>query len=91
MDVQMPVLDGLAATRMIRAVEAREGRAPVPVIALTANAMRHQVETYLAAGMTTFLAKPIVLQDLYAALGDCIEPSLSDLTSGQPSRSGQVD
>jgi signal transduction histidine kinase/ActR/RegA family two-component response regulator len=91
MDVQMPVLDGLAATRMIRAVEAREGRAPVPVIALTANAMRHQVETYLAAGMTTFLAKPIVLQDLHAALGACIEPSLSDLTSEQPSRSEQVD
>ena len=64
MDVQMPVLDGPSAARQIRALEAELGRAPVPIVALTANAMVHQVESYLAAGMNDIIAKPIEILDL---------------------------
>ena len=51
MDVQMPVMDGIAATARIRQRETATGRARTPIIALTANAMAHQVEEYFAAGM----------------------------------------
>jgi len=57
MDMQMPVLDGLSATKMIREMEARSGT-HVPVIALTANVMPGDRERCLAAGMDGFLAKP---------------------------------
>jgi CheY-like chemotaxis protein/nitrogen-specific signal transduction histidine kinase len=68
MDVQMPVMDGPTAARAIRAREARTGAAPTPIVALTANAMSHQIEGYLAAGMTGILAKPIEVAQLYEAL-----------------------
>jgi CheY-like chemotaxis protein len=68
MDIQMPVLDGVLATREIRAIEAERGLARTPIIALSANAMKHQVDEYLAAGMDAHLAKPIQLEKLYAAL-----------------------
>jgi CheY-like chemotaxis protein len=64
MDVQMPVLDGPSATRQIRALEAETGREPVPIVALTANAMVHQIETYYAAGMNDVIAKPIDVREL---------------------------
>jgi signal transduction histidine kinase len=69
MDVQMPVMDGPTAARAIRAREAKIGAAPTPIIALTANAMSHQVESYRAAGMDGILAKPIEIAALYEALG----------------------
>jgi CheY-like chemotaxis protein/nitrogen-specific signal transduction histidine kinase len=68
MDVQMPVMDGPSAARAIRAAEAASGATPTPIIALTANAMSHQVEAYRAAGMDGILAKPIEVAQLYAAL-----------------------
>ncbi len=68
MDMQMPVLDGSQATRRIRRREAETGRPATPIIALTANAMRHQVESYVAAGMSGFVAKPIAVPDLFAAI-----------------------
>jgi len=68
MDMQMPVMDGLAATAAIRAAERETGRKRTPIIALTANAMSHQVEQYLAAGMDGHVAKPIAAADLFEQL-----------------------
>ncbi|HXA40314.1 MAG TPA: ATP-binding protein [Phenylobacterium sp.] len=68
MDVQMPVMDGPAATRAIRAAEARTARAYTPIVALTANAMAHQIADYREAGMDGHVAKPIEAANLYAAL-----------------------
>ena len=68
MDIQMPVMDGQTATREIRAREARTGRTPTPIIALTANAMTHQSESYREAGMNGLVAKPIKIGELFAAI-----------------------
>jgi signal transduction histidine kinase len=68
MDVQMPVMDGPSAARAIRAAEAAAGRPYTPIVALTANAMAHQVEDYAAAGMDGHVAKPIEAASLFAAL-----------------------
>ena len=64
MDVQMPVLDGPSAVRQIRELEIETGRTPVPIVALTANAMTHQVETYFAVGMNDVLVKPIEISNV---------------------------
>ncbi len=78
MDVHMPVLDGLGAVREIRAREAAEGRSRTPVIALTANAMTHQVAELLAAGMDRHVPKPIVAADLFAAIESVLaEPAMA--------------
>ena len=68
MDIQMPVMDGLTATAQIRQMERASGRTPTPIVALTANAMSHQVEQYIAAGMDGHVAKPIQASDLFEAL-----------------------
>jgi PAS domain S-box-containing protein len=68
MDVQMPEMDGPTATRRIRAREAETGRARTPIIALTANAMAHQVADYARAGMDGFVAKPIEVARLFTAI-----------------------
>ncbi|MBL7251496.1 ATP-binding protein [Alloalcanivorax sp. C16-2] len=58
MDVQMPIMDGLEATRALRRRERESGRDPVPIVALTANAMFEERQRCLAAGMDAHLAKP---------------------------------
>jgi signal transduction histidine kinase/AmiR/NasT family two-component response regulator len=68
MDVQMPVMDGVAATRAIRERELADGRGRTPIIAVTANAMTHQVAEYEAAGMDHLVPKPIDLTSLFAAM-----------------------
>lgn len=64
MDCQMDGVDGFAATRMIRDMEMRSGRAPTPIIALTANALRDDRNLCLGAGMDDYLSKPFVDADL---------------------------
>jgi two-component system, sensor histidine kinase and response regulator len=66
MDIQMPRLDGLDATRRLRANTRFDS---IPVIALTANAMLGDRELYLSAGMDDYLAKPISRSDLLARVG----------------------
>jgi signal transduction histidine kinase/ActR/RegA family two-component response regulator len=74
MDIQMPVMDGLTATAQIRARELAEGRERTPIVALTANAMSHQIEHYVAAGMDGHVAKPIQAAELFAALTGAAVP-----------------
>jgi len=68
MDVQMPVMDGFAATRTIRQEEAGLKRPRTPVIALTANAMPHHEQECRDAGMDALVAKPIDVRVLIAAI-----------------------
>ena len=58
LDIAMPELDGIEALARIRACEKTAGAAPIPAIAVTANAMQHQVEEYLDAGFAGHVAKP---------------------------------
>ncbi len=78
MDVQMPVLDGMAATRLIRDAEAAEGRPRTPILALTANAMQHQVADYIAGGFDGHVAKPIDAGRLYQAIAEAVRAGAPD-------------
>ena len=64
MDIHMPVMGGVEAARAIRALERNRGLPKTPIIALTADAMTHQVAEYLAAGMDEHLSKPIEIKRL---------------------------
>ena len=71
MDVQMPVMDGLTATRAIRDAEASGGRR-TPIVALTANVMAHQQADYRSAGMDEVVAKPIELAELFTTIAKLV-------------------
>ena len=68
MDVSMPEMNGIDATREIRRYESDNGLERCPIIALTANAMRGDREKCLEAGMDDFMSKPIEMDDLYRTL-----------------------
>jgi CheY-like chemotaxis protein len=68
MDLQMPIMDGLEATRLIRAHERRHSVDPIPIIALTASAQKEDQERCFAVGMDSFVSKPIRIRELRAAL-----------------------
>jgi signal transduction histidine kinase len=72
MDVEMPVMNGVAATEAIRACPEIHH---IPVIGLTANSFDDQRRAYLAAGMTDVLTKPICLDDLRTAIRDVVGPA----------------
>lgn len=72
MDINMPVMDGVSATRAIRAEERGAARVRTPIIALTANAMDHQRTDYLAAGVDAHVSKPIDLTALFAAIAEVL-------------------
>jgi PAS domain S-box-containing protein len=83
MDIQMPVMDGYEATKAIRAMHAPVNK--IPIIALTANATKNDVDKCLKAGMNDYLAKPFTPEDLFRKLFDDLklkankEESLFDL------------
>jgi CheY-like chemotaxis protein len=67
LDVQMPIMDGFETTAQLRQIETRTGRR-IPIVALTAHAMRGDEERCLEAGMDGYVSKPVRPQELYAAL-----------------------
>ena len=79
MDIQMPELDGIGATRRIRALPGLNGQ--VPIIALTANVMPGDRELYLSEQMDAHIAKPLDVETLYRTLERflCPEPSCAPL------------
>jgi two-component system, sensor histidine kinase and response regulator len=72
MDMQMPVMDGLEATRLIRQLP---GRSPLPIVAMTANAMVEDSERCLAAGMNDYISKPFSPEALWSLLHRWLTPS----------------
>jgi signal transduction histidine kinase/AmiR/NasT family two-component response regulator len=83
MDIQMPLMDGLTATRTIRRIEAAEGRIRTPIIAVTANAAASQAAEYVAAGMDGLVPKPIQFAQLLAAIYGAIEAENDNEAAGQ--------
>ena len=77
MDVQMPDMDGLEATRVIRETAAVERRPHVPIVAITAHAMQGDRERCLAAGMDDYLSKPLSLAGLESMLDRWLEQASS--------------
>lgn len=89
MDVQMPEMDGLEATRLIRRLEAeghltQQGRAPIPIVAMTAHAMKGDRERCLESGMNGYVTKPIRSRDLEEALAEFFRQSPSPLRHVEP-------
>jgi CheY-like chemotaxis protein len=75
MDCMMPVLNGYETTAAIRNLSSNVRNHAIPVVALTASAMREDHQKCLAAGMGDYLSKPILIEDLLAMLEKHIRPS----------------
>ena len=88
MDIQMPVMDGLAAVALMREWEKEQHRAPAPVFALTANTEPRDLLKCLEAGFTATLRKPFAREDLLAAiaraLGTAAPPGDRILVTADP-------
>ncbi len=72
MDIQMPKIDGITATEIIRKRE-RETGTHIPIIALTAHAMEGDRERFIASGMDAYIAKPLNSPQLYTMIEDCVK------------------
>jgi len=80
MDIHMPEMDGIRATRNIRECERSTG-AHIPIIAMTASAMKQDREACLAAGMDDYVSKPISLEELRIALARVNDSAMVKQTS----------
>jgi len=86
MDVQMPEMDGFEATKRIRELESGAG-ARIPIIAVTAHAMKGDRDLCLAAGMNAYISKPIRAAELYKTIDDAVGsmiPTVDSSTNGNP-------
>jgi len=77
MDIQMPIMDGVEATKIIRENEKKSGK-HIPIIALTAYALKDDREKFLNLGMDDYLSKPVIMETLHK----CIEKSVSNEFNG---------
>lgn len=87
MDVQMPVMDGLTAVARMRDWEKREGRAPAPILALTANTEPVDLRKCLDAGFTVTVRKPFTREDLLSAIAGALAspaPVAGELVRADP-------
>lgn len=94
LDISMPVLDGVSALAAIRRQEHEAGHPPAPALAVTANAMQHQVKEYLDAGFCDHIAKPFRRATLAVALAEYAPPSAArgpeEPAAPQPDVQGRV-
>jgi PAS domain S-box-containing protein len=100
MDIQMPVMDGLEATRRIRALATSQGEqryAEMPIIAMTAMAMAQDIEKSAAAGMNDHISKPVMPEKLFALLERWLEHAGvqpreqgADATTAMPAQGAEV-
>ena len=87
MDVQMPVLDGVEATRALRELESEPGQSPNHIIAMTAYALSGDRERFLAAGMDDYLSKPVQAAELLRALDRVADRVAEQVLDGTPQQS----
>jgi len=73
MDIQMPEMDGYEATRKIREIEAKLGIGKIPIIAMTANVFKEDIEKCLAVGMDAHIGKPLDFDEILSKLGACLQ------------------
>jgi CheY-like chemotaxis protein len=90
MDIQMPEMDGVAATRAIRALEAQTGRTRTPILAVTANVSPHQIAAYLAAEMDAVVSKPIAAPVLLAEMGAALDTPHGPLANAAAAISARI-
>lgn len=83
MDVSMPIMNGMDATRAIRDYETENGKTRCPIIALTANAMKGDRERCIESGMDDFLSKPVLMEDLSMMLDRWLDKSPSNKASSK--------
>jgi len=83
-DVQMPDMDGLEATRLIREKELETGKSRLPLVALTAHAMTGDRERCLAAGMDGYVPKPINPRELFAVIREVTASALIEERASAP-------
>jgi signal transduction histidine kinase/CheY-like chemotaxis protein/HPt (histidine-containing phosphotransfer) domain-containing protein len=93
MDMEMPEMDGITATQQLRAREAAQGLAHLPVVAMTANALQEDRERCFAAGMDGYLAKPVslaALQNELRRLFGNARPAVFAHTASAPENAGPI-
>ena len=93
MDIQMPEMDGMDATRIIRQLS-NASKAAIPIVALTANALKGDSEKYMVAGMNDYLSKPFTEEQLFTVIKRNIQPSVMEnntepAPANQPAAAGE--